>query len=1168
MPGALPGITNYPLSPGASGASPMAGKPYEYWLLWPAPAHNSALNHLYYNPILTYATPAQPDGTAYPQMDSSYTSGWTKVPPDPFIDPDNVLSCLTNGTCVDLTAQVTVGQWCDSEWTEGNDDSGTPFVTNPGFCRANGLVAAASGGAPAADGDYSYPWAPPAGTDLKKDLAQITHNDWGWNVDFPAASIRTPPPTNAAVRPVWSSATSQDPKNFYENDNVLWCDISSPDWPQSGPTLPQTCQGLANTQTCDATSTPVCGGGVGGTCSGYVAAGTCNGSIANGTCSGYIASGKCTGYVAGACTGYQKGVCAGAKAATCNTPPTCTGGLGKSCSALSREACTGVTGACGAAPAQTCNGGTHSACSPTGTTFTCNGYQGAQTCDNHTPAPTCANQWDPPGCNTNPNPEGTCVYHPVCNTPASVYTCSIKGNSCLAADGTPGDATKCPVVNGTCQGGTNNGGACSGDANCPGTTNKCTANSAACTTSNDCPFNANSGTCNITSAACTPGGAACPAGPKTRSAGKPSTTTCTTATDCNVSGHCAVTTGTMCTSSATCPTVPLSGACNYQNNSGVASGACTSNADCKDQPNKCNNPATTTCSSISDCTPGKCATPSTRNCTKSTDCDPTSSTCTNRLKLGNICTVATDCDAIGHCSAGKPNTTTCTGAADCTVTGMCSTGDTTKSCTTTSSSDVACKKAGACTTGKVGAACSSTSTTDVACVKNGTCSNKAASCTTANQGTTCAATNGTCTAGRTGSCTTTDGSDCTLLSVCSQSASSGPGSNGSNCTTAANCTPTGQCSFDHVACTTASTCAPAGKCSTSGAMCVNDAGCPNQPGPSDPSKARCDTTGVSGNALTTLLADANGAGKTCRRNNHLYADGVTAARFNYPSGKFTTPVRDEFAAGMGCHKTDQYTSVPRHYWKTSVEWCNLQVNTAGNKWLGYGTPTPGGKCQASKDDLHGFSYPRFYQFGAAEGTDNVATPAFAREDLVDTGAANEFQHNYIDGSGDTQTITRSYADEMTNYANWFAYYRTRIQAIKTVTSLSFLGTDPTTGKFNVDDQFRVGLHTLSNDPTTTFVPVDDFAATQKTAWATQLFGLNIRMAQETPSLDAMVRIGEYFANSGSSGLSGAVDPIVLSCQKNWHMLFTDGLTDQQLLPAFTPGSDQDDMTPSVAAAPW
>jgi type IV pilus assembly protein PilY1 len=367
----------------------------------------------------------------------------------------------------------------------------------------------------------------------------------------------------------------------------------------------------------------------------------------------------------------------------------------------------------------------------------------------------------------------------------------------------------------------------------------------------------------------------------------------------------------------------------------------------------------------------------------------------------------------------------------------------------------------------------------------------------------------------------------------------------------------------------AGNCAPIGHCSIdTGTACTaaNAADqCKNQPGPLNPSLARCDTTGVSGSALTTLLADANGTGKTCRRNNHLYAsDGVTAGRFNYPSGKFTTPVSGENVAGLGCHKTDQYTAVPRHYWKTSVEWCDKNINTAGDKWLGYGTPT-GGTCQAFKDAAH--SYPRFYQFGAAPGTDNVTTPAFARVDLVDTGSANEFQHTYTDEAGDAQTLTRTYAEEMTNYANWFAYYRTRIQAIKTVTSLSFLGKDPTTSKFNVDDKFRVGLHTLSNNPKTTFVPVDDFNGTQKTAWATQLFGLNIRMAQETPNLNAMVRIGEYFKNGGSADLTASADPIVLSCQKNWHMLFTDGLTNQPAIPGVTV-NDTDDTVPDAGTAPW
>ena len=148
----------------------------------------------------------------------------------------------------------------------------------------------------------------------------------------------------------------------------------------------------------------------------------------------------------------------------------------------------------------------------------------------------------------------------------------------------------------------------------------------------------------------------------------------------------------------------------------------------------------------------------------------------------------------------------------------------------------------------------------------------------------------------------------------------------------------------------------------------------------DPATARCDTFGVSGGLngdyTKTLLADANGAGETCRRNNHAYAsDGTTADQTNYPSGKFTTPVSGENIAGMGCHATNRYAAVPRHYWKTEVEWCDSTVVTAGDKWLGYGTADRR-LCQTFKDATH--VYPRFYQFGAAAGTDNVSQAAFAR----------------------------------------------------------------------------------------------------------------------------------------------------------------------------------------------
>src|SRR5581483_9823792 len=59
---------------------------------------------------------------------------------------------------------------------------------------------------------------------------------------------------------------------------------------------------------------------------------------------------------------------------------------------------------------------------------------------------------------------------------------------------------------------------------------------------------------------------------------------------------------------------------------------------------------------------------------------------------------------------------------------------------------------------------------------------------------------------------------------------------------------------------------------------------------------------------------------------------------------------------------------------------------------------------------------------------------------------------------------------------------------------------------------------------------------------------------ETPNLDAIMRIGEYYKNGTSGALAGSTDPIVLSCQKNWHMLFTDGFTNQPRVPTTTVGN--------------
>ena len=96
-PGPLPGLERYPGPPGP-GKSPSADKPYEYWSLWPAPVHNTELNHAYYNPRLDYEPPVRADGTPYPQMNAANTSTWTHVPADPW---------ATTIKYVDLTQLVT-----------------------------------------------------------------------------------------------------------------------------------------------------------------------------------------------------------------------------------------------------------------------------------------------------------------------------------------------------------------------------------------------------------------------------------------------------------------------------------------------------------------------------------------------------------------------------------------------------------------------------------------------------------------------------------------------------------------------------------------------------------------------------------------------------------------------------------------------------------------------------------------------------------------------------------------------------------------------------------------------------------------------------------------------------------------------------------------------------
>ncbi len=412
-----------------------------------------------------------------------------------------------------------------------------------------------------------------------------------------------------------------------------------------------------------------------------------------------------------------------------------------------------------------------------------------------------------------------------------------------------------------------------------------------------------------------------------------------------------------------------------------------------------------------------------------------------------------------------------------------------------------------------------------------------------------------------------------------------------------------------------------GRCSSSGAACNanygvlggNLAQCPDVPngaitscGVGKPiyNKVTAACTGAPAGVLfdpatnlalipaTTLLQDANTNGVVCRHNNQTYAvSGVPLAGglFSYPrtslgdvaaanktgvpvngypfsqTGAFTTQV-----TGGTCPAVGTTIPIPRHYYTVdSVLFCDNRINTADDQWRGFGT----GVCPADgKNDL------TLYK--------NVKYGPFHRWDLYAAAAAPSPIYNpatvYPGGRTWLPASPTPVNSEAVNYANWYAGYATRLNAAKTTsgTAFSYLtpqGADPI--------GYRVGFHNFGDELPPNglglgilWVDVKDWDLAQRTAWYNALYGITVTNFK-TPTISAMLRIGNLFEKGGSAGgdaavnplPAGALDPIdkdssgaPISCQNNYHILFTDGYTNQ-IAPTATAG-DRDLNLPPMPPA--
>jgi len=173
--------------------------------------------------------------------------------------------------------------------------------------------------------------------------------------------------------------------------------------------------------------------------------------------------------------------------------------------------------------------------------------------------------------------------------------------------------------------------------------------------------------------------------------------------------------------------------------------------------------------------------------------------------------------------------------------------------------------------------------------------------------------------------------------------------------------------------------------------------------------------------------------------------------------------------------------------------------------------------------------------GAASSTGTrtvrIGVGLFNHTDIVSSTTDYPKGPQRIDCSGATCT----YQEEMTNFANWYAYYRTRMQMMKSAAGRAFIP---------IDDTYRVGFITINpGSPVSSnkYLKIDTYDATHKSAWYTKFYGRSA--SGGTPLREALSRVGRLYAGQFDgidNGIPSTDDPMQYSCQPNFAILSTDG----------------------------
>lgn len=271
-------------------------------------------------------------------------------------------------------------------------------------------------------------------------------------------------------------------------------------------------------------------------------------------------------------------------------------------------------------------------------------------------------------------------------------------------------------------------------------------------------------------------------------------------------------------------------------------------------------------------------------------------------------------------------------------------------------------------------------------------------------------------------------------------------------------------------------------------------------------------------------------GNTCKRNGIDQRTG-TGGTFDNSDGDYDWP----YSSG-GSYTTVVTKNSNPHYYQiepkeyctdSSLTVCQSNYNTASHAYPAYvrycktaddadrtAVVSGGDKCQ-EKFVVGSFIYARYGKF---KRVDIVSGKTYSKSvDRVDCAGASSC----------------SYAEEMTNFANWYAYYRTRSFTMKSAAGQAFA---------TIDNSYRVGFVTINpGSPVASakYLKIDDFEPTHKANWYKKFYASSA--SGGTPLREALSRVGRHYAgikNGINSGMSE--DPVQFACQQNFTILTTDG----------------------------